>query len=97
MPSPISVHDEGCWQDYVLIFTDSLKYSIVFLIPCTKSTRGSQPRTSFAREISGCRTLGSSTGNGLYSMADFVRVMRMISSANCLIVISRGLQMLTGS
>src|SRR5437773_11054336 len=51
----------------------------------------------FSREIFGWRTLGSSTGNGLYSIADFVPVMRMISSANCLIVISRGFPRLTGS
>ena len=41
------------------------KYSIVFLIPSSNWTFGSQPRIFFAREMSGCRTFGSSTGNGL--------------------------------
>jgi len=59
-------------------FNDFLKYSIVFLIPSSKSTRGSQPRTSLARVISGWRTFGSSTGSGLNSIFDFVPVIRMI-------------------
>src|SRR5437867_4335744 len=44
---------------------DCRKYSIVFLIPSSNSTRGSQARISFARVMSGWRTFGSSTGNGL--------------------------------
>ena len=66
-------------------------------IPSSNSTLGSQPRIFFARVMSGWRTFGSSTGSGLYLIFDFVPVMRMISSANCLIVISRGLPMFTGS
>ena len=50
-----------------------------------------------ARVISGWRTLGSSTGSARYSMQAHVPVMRMISSANCLMVISLGLPILTGS
>src|SRR5438552_10652971 len=80
-----------------VVFRDSRKYSIVFLIPSSKLTRGSQLRTFFARVMSGWRTFGSSTGNGLCSIVDFAPVIRMISSANCLMVISRGLPRLTGS
>src|SRR5438034_9707531 len=69
-------------------FNDSLKYLIGFWIPSSKLTRGSQPRIFFARPMSGWRTFGSSTGSGLYSITDFVPIMRMISSANFLIVIS---------
>src|SRR5437773_5343132 len=77
--------------------SDSRKYWIVRIIPSSKLTLGSQPRTFFAREISGWRTFGSSSGRGLYSMVDFVTVMRMILSANCLIVTSLVLQRLTVS
>src|SRR5205807_8259499 len=75
----------------------SLKYSIVLRIPSSKSTFGSQPSTFLARVMSGCLTFGSSTGNGLYSIEDLVPVIRWISSANCWIVISRGLPRFTGS
>ena len=41
------------------------KYAMVFLRPSSSWTFGSQPRSCFALEISGCRWRGSSSGRGL--------------------------------
>src|SRR6202041_404316 len=50
------------------------KYSTVRATPTRTSTFGSHPSSDRAREMSGCRTFGSSTGSGLYWIADFVPV-----------------------
>jgi hypothetical protein len=60
----------------------SWKYKIVSRIPDSKSTFGSQPRSLRAREISGRRTFGSSSGKGFLIISDFEPVICRILSAN---------------
>ena len=49
-------------------FTRSRNHAMVRRIPSSNPTRGSQPRSSFAREMSGRRTRGSSSGSGWWTI-----------------------------
>ena len=72
-------------------------YSIVRVMPSSNSHLRFPAEDFFRARDVGLAHLRVVHRSGLYSIPDFVPVMRMISSANCLIVISRGLPMLTGS
>src|SRR5881628_2024341 len=72
-------------------------HSSVSRRPSSASTRGSQPRSARAREMSGWRTLGSSTGSGRNTISLWDDVRRMIHLARSRSVISWGLPMFTGS
>ena len=63
----------------------------VYLLPLYKAYNSGTPSAS---DYAACPGQGS---NYYYNIVDFVPVMRTISSANCFIVISRGLPRLTGS
>src|SRR5207249_8273304 len=64
--------------------SSSRNQSTVSRNPPSVSTRGSHPRSARARPMSGCRTLGSSTGSGrkTISLRDpESRMMRLASSS----------------
>src|SRR3954452_5813461 len=75
----------------------SIAWSIVLRRPSRRSTSGSQPSRSFAREMSGWRTLGSSTGSASKTISERDSVSSITALAISSSVISFGFPMLTGS
>src|SRR4029434_6640426 len=77
--------------------TSFLHQSMVRCRPSSTSTFGSHCSSRRALPISGCRTLGSSVGNGRNTISLRDPLSRAICSASRRSLISRGLPMLTGS
>src|SRR3954454_9164546 len=75
----------------------SIAWSIVLRRPSRRSTSGSQPSRSFAREMSGWRTFGSSTGSASKTISERDSVNSITVLAISSSVISFGLPMFTGS
>src|SRR5262249_18432940 len=81
----------------LLVHRCFLKYSIVRPRPSSRSTLGDQPKSCFARVISGQRRVGSSSRAGRLVIFDFEPVSRITASANSRIVRSLGFPQFTGS
>lgn len=72
------------------------KSEIVAFKPASSSVLGVHSRTLEAKEMSGFRWIGSSSGNWWKASLDFDSVSRRISSASVMMVISLGLPIFTG-
>ena len=75
---PVNVATESISSNYRL----ARKNSMVVSRPSLRAIVGSQPSVAFARLMSGWRRMGSSCGNGKYSMAELVPVFSMTNCAN---------------